>query len=146
MLKIGDIAPDIGIEDHHGKITRMSDFRGKIVVLYFYPRDNTPGCTTEACNFRDELGEIQKLGAEVIGVSTDSSKSHQGFMAKYNLNFTLLADKSKELSKAYGALNFTGTAARITYIIGKDGRVTHIFPKVSPTTHIREIIAALKAY
>ncbi|MBI5355433.1 MAG: peroxiredoxin [Candidatus Aenigmarchaeota archaeon] len=146
MLNVGDGAPDVEIEDHLGKKTKMSDFRGKTVVLYFYPRDNTPGCTTEACSFRDELAGIKKLGAEIVGVSTDSAQSHQGFIKKYGLNFTLLADKSREFSKAYGVLKFTGTAARATYIIGKDGRITHVFPKVSPSTHTKEIIAALKEY
>lgn len=146
MLKVGDIAPDDEIENHEGKKTRISDFRGKTVVLYFYPRDNTPGCTTEACNFRDELDEIRNLGAEVIGVSTDSVQSHRGFMKEHGLNFALLADKNRGFSKAYGALNLTGTASRITYIIGRDGKITHVFPKVSPATHSKEIIEALKAY
>ncbi len=143
-MNVGDKVPDIEVLNNEGKKTKLSDFRGKKVVLYFYPRDDTPGCTREACNFRDDINEIRKLDAEVIGVSVDSPESHKKFISKYKLNFPLLADKEKTLTKAFGALKFTGTASRVTYIIGKDGTVKGFFPKVSPDNHSKEIIETLK--
>src|SRR3990167_7460164 len=100
-LKEGDDAPDFELEDHEGKKARLSDFKGKKVVLYFYPKDDTPGCTKEACNFRDDLSNLKKANVEVLGVSNDDSESHKKFASKYELPFRLLADTSKDVSKAY---------------------------------------------
>lgn len=144
MVDVGEKAPDIEVLDNEGKKVKLSDFRGKNIVLYFYPRDDTPGCTREACGFRDDVHEIRKMGAEVIGVSVDSPESHQRFIKKYGLDFPLLADKDKKMTKAFGALKDTGTAMRVTYIIDKNGVVRHFYPKVSPEGHSREMIEKLK--
>jgi len=144
MLKEGDKVPDLQTTDQNGNTVRLSDFKEKTTVLYFYPRDDTPGCTKEACNFRDDIEKIKKMGAQIVGVSTDSEESHQKFVSKHNLNFTLLADKNKAISKAFGALKITGTAARISYIIGKDGTIKKVYPKVKPEEHSKQIIEDLK--
>jgi thioredoxin-dependent peroxiredoxin len=130
----------------------LSDFRGKHVILYFYPRDNTPGCTKEACAFRDESAAFKKKGAVVLGVSTDSAKSHDGFAEKYQLPFILVADEDKQVVQAYGAWGeksflgrkYQGTY-RVTFLIGPDGRIRKIWPAVKPVEHAREILAALSA-
>ena len=150
MLKIGDRAPDFSGVDQNGKPLRLADFKGSKVVLYFYPKDMTPGCTVEACAFRDGFRAIKKKGAVVLGVSKDGAASHKKFIEKFELPFSLLADESGAIVKAYGAWGeksmygkkYMGIL-RITYVIGADGRVAAVFPKVKPATHADEVLAAL---
>ena len=141
-LKIGDVAPDFELPFGSGK-RRLSEYRGKVVVVYFYPKDDTPGCTTEACNFRDNFDDYKSKGIEVIGVSVDSESSHRKFVEKYDLPFVLAADTSKEISKKYNVLGI-GTAKRVTFIIDKEGKIAHIYPKVSPKEHANEVMGKIK--
>ena len=141
-LKIGDVAPDFELPFGSGK-RRLSEYRGKVVVVYFYPKDDTPGCTTEACNFRDNFDDYNSKGIEVIGVSVDSESSHKKFVEKYDLPFVLAADTSKEISKKYHVLG-VGTAKRVTFIINKEGKIAHIYQKVSPKEHANEVIGKIK--
>jgi thioredoxin-dependent peroxiredoxin len=151
-LKEGDQAPAFSAKTNGGGKVSLSDFKGKYVILYFYPRDNTPGCTKEACAFRDEYAALKKKGAVVLGVSTDSAKSHDGFAEKYQLPFTLVADEDKKIVQAYGAWGqksflgrkFQGTY-RVTFLIGPDGRIRKIWPAVKPAEHAREILTVLNA-
>jgi peroxiredoxin Q/BCP len=145
-LKVGDTAPDFSLLDEHGLPVSLKDFRGKkVVVLYFYPKDFTSGCTAEACSFRDNYKPIQDKGAVVIGVSLDSVESHSKFSEKHNLPFAILSDKNKEVAKAYGVLGVGGfLTKRVTFIINKDGKITHIFPKVDVKRHSEEVLKALE--
>ena len=143
LLKVGDIAPDFTSVDHDGKEIRLSSFKGKPVVVYFYPKDDTPGCTVEACNFRDNYDNYEKKGVKVLGVSVDSQKSHKKFVEKYGLNFTLVADDKKEIAKNYGVLG-ERNASRVTYIIDREGKVAHVYPKVSPKDHAVEVMGKLE--
>jgi peroxiredoxin Q/BCP len=145
-LKVGDLAPEFSLMDEHGMPVSLKDYRGKnVVVLYFYPKDFTSGCTTEACSFRDDYKLYQEKGAVVIGVSLDSVESHSKFSEKYTLPFTILSDRGKEVAKAYGVLGIGGILAkRVTFIINKDGRITHIFPKVDVKQHSEEVLRALE--
>jgi peroxiredoxin Q/BCP len=145
--KVGDNAPDFEGPTSDGSRLGLKDFRGKKnVVLYFYPKDDTPGCTKEACSFRDNLQSVKKIGAEVIGVSLDSVESHKKFTSKYKLTFPLISDKEKRIAEAYGVLkDASSSASRVTFIIDKAGKVVNIFPKVDVTKHTEEVIAALKA-
>ena len=145
MLKVGDKAPDFTLQD----IT-LSSFRGKRVVLYFYPKDNTPGCTRQACAFAGLYGEFQKKGVEVIGISKDSVASHVKFAEKYNLPFILLSDPELEAIKAYGVWQEKKLygkvrmgVVRTTFIISPDGIIEKIMPKVKPDTNAAEILAEL---
>jgi peroxiredoxin Q/BCP len=149
-LKEGDRAPDFTAPISGGKTVKLSDFRGKNVVLYFYPKDDTPGCTTEACSFRDNTTELTKRGVVVLGVSTDSVKSHDKFVEKFKLPFPLISDESKQVVEAYnawGEKSFMGRkymgTHRITYLIGPDGKIKKIWPKVKPSEHVAEILEAL---
>ena len=152
MLNVGDQAVDFSIKNQADETIRLKDFEGKKVVLYFYPKDNTPGCTTEACGLRDVYDEILDLGAVVLGVSKDSAASHGKFKDQYNLPFHLLADTDMEVIKAYGAWaekkmygkSFMGIQ-RMTYLIDENGKIKNIWPKVSPNTHADEVLKALKA-
>jgi thioredoxin-dependent peroxiredoxin len=149
-LKEGDVAPEFTATTNEGKTVSLSDFRGKSVILYFYPKDSTPGCTKEACAFRDDFAEFKKKGAVILGVSTDSAKSHVKFVQKYSLPFPLLVDEDKRIVDAYGAygprtfmgIKYTGTH-RITFLIGPDGKIRKIWLKVKPAEHSREILDAL---
>jgi peroxiredoxin Q/BCP len=145
-LKVGDTAPVFSLLDEHGLPVSLKDYLGKkVIVLYFYPKDFTPGCTAEACSFRDNYKPIEDKGAEVIGVSVDSVESHSKFSEKYNLPFAILSDKNKEVAEAYGVLGVGGfLAKRVTFIINKDGKITHIFPKVNVKQHSEEILKALE--
>ncbi len=148
-LKPGDKAPEFSARADDGSMVSLCDFEGKTVVLYFYPKDNTSGCTREACAFRDSFAAFRKRGAVVLGVSTDSAKSHAGFRKKYQLPFTLLADEDKRMVQAYGVWGeksflgrkYMGTH-RVTFLIGPDGRIRHIWPKVKPEEHAQEVLAA----
>lgn len=147
VLKEGDWAPDFQLPDSTGRKVRLSEFRGKkIVVLYFYPKDDTPGCTREACSFRDSFAIYKDAGAEILGVSIDGVVSHQKFASKYSLPFTLLSDHEKTVSKTYGVLRPTGTSdERVTFIIDKEGRVAKIFPQVRVDGHSTEVLDAIKS-
>lgn len=149
LLKPGSLAPDFSLPDQNGKIHRLSDFRGKKVVLYFYPKDNTPGCTKEACGFRDLWSQISKR-AVVFGVSVDSVSSHKRFSEKYNLPFVLLSDENKEVVKAYkvwGTKKFMGRqfqgTHRVTYLIDESGRIAKVYDKVKPETHPQQVLQDL---
>ena len=140
MPKIGEKAPDIEAETYGGKKIKLSDYKNKkAVVLYFYPRDNTPGCTKEACSMRDGMEMLEKLGVQVLGVSTDSVKSHEGFRDKYNLNFPLLSDKGKNIIKTYGVESEHGSARRVTFLIDKSGVIRHVWEKVNTSQHAEEV-------
>ncbi|QQT30329.1 thioredoxin-dependent thiol peroxidase [Sphingobacterium multivorum] len=136
-LEIGQKAPDFSAKNQHGETVHLSDFKGKKVILYFYPKDNTPGCTTEACNFRDNYQSLKKDGFEIIGVSVDGEVSHQKFISKHELPFQLLVDEDKRLVEAYGVWveknmygkKYMGTA-RTTFVIDADGIIQHIIKKV----------------
>ena len=150
MLQEGTIAPDFTLAADGGSEVTLSDYRGKKVVLYFYPKDNTSGCTTEACNFRDDYSEIVAAGAAVLGVSPDSVKSHDGFKLKYTLPFALLSDPDHEVAEMYGAWGekkmygrtYMGII-RSTFIIDEEGQIIKVFPKVSPKNHSKEVLAVL---
>lgn len=151
MLKIGLKAPSFTLLSSEGKKVSLKDFKGKKVVLYFYPKDNTSGCTKEACSFQGNSASLKKSGAVVVGISADSVESHAKFAAKYGLQFALLSDESKEVLKAYGVWKeksmygrkFMGIE-RTTVIIDEEGSVTHIFPKVKVDGHTEEVLAALQ--
>ena len=149
-LKAGDVAPDFSVASNGGGKVSLADFKGKPVILYFYPKDDTPGCTKEACAFRDGFAEFKKRGAVVLGVSTDPVKSHDKFAEKFQLPFTLLADVDKRIVTAYGVWGeksfmgrkYLGTH-RVTFLIGPDGRIKKIWPQVKPDEHVAEVLAAL---
>ena len=149
-LKPGDMAPQFTAPTQDGTIISLADFKGKPVVLYFYPRDDTPGCTKEACGFRDAFSEFEKKGAVVLGVSTDPAKSHLKFAAKYKLPFVLLADEEKKIVQAYGVWGqksfmgrkYLGTH-RVTFLIGADGKIQKIWPAVKPDEHADEVLSAI---
>ena len=149
-LKPGDAAPPFTARTSGGGSVSLADFKGKSVVLYFYPRDDTPGCTKEACAFRDQFAALKSKGAVVLGVSVDSVNSHDKFIAKYNLPFTLLADEDRAIVQAYGVWGpksfmgrkYQGTH-RATFLIAPDGTIKRIWPKVKPAEHAKEVLAAL---
>ena len=145
-VKAGDKAPDFEGPTSDGSKLGLKNFLGKKnVVLYFYPKDDTPGCTREACSFRDNLQSIRDMGAEIVGVSLDSIQSHAKFAAKYELPFPLISDKEKNIAKAYGVLKDTHFATnRVTFVIDKTGKIAKVFPKVDVSKHTEEVVAALK--
>ena len=146
-LNIGDKAPDFTAKDQDGKSLSLGDFKGKKLVLYFYPKDNTPGCTAEACSLRDGYSDLRKSGYEIVGVSADSEKSHQGFIAKHELPFRLISDVDKSVLKAYSAWgekkmygkSFEGII-RKTFVISEDGVIEKIFDKVKTNDHASQIL------
>jgi peroxiredoxin Q/BCP len=150
-LTVGDKAPEFALPNEAGETVKLKDFKGRQVVLYFYPKDDTPGCTKEACSFRDSLEPIKKAGAVVLGVSLDGRESHQKFIAKHRLPFPLLSDEDATVSKAYGVYkqkNMYGKKfwgiERSTFVIDPAGRVKAIFRKVKVDGHVDEVLAALK--
>lgn len=145
LLEPGSVAPDFEAQDQEGEPWSLADLRGKPVVLYFYPMDDTPGCTAEACGFRDEAAARERAGAVVLGVSTQDAASHRRFAAKHRLDFPLLVDRGKRICKAYGALGLTGLAKRVTYLIGPDGRVARVWGTVDARHHSQEVLAAVQA-
>lgn len=150
-LEVGDKAPDFSLKNESGKTMALKALRGKPVVLYFYPKDDTPGCTKEACGFRDSMASLRKTGAVVLGVSLDDETSHQKFIAKYDLPFSLLVDADKNVSKAYGVYvqksmygkKYWGIE-RSTFVIDPDGKLSAIFRKVKVDGHVDEVLTALK--
>ena len=150
-LKVGQKAPDFTLMDDSGKKVKLADLKGKKVVLYFYPKDDTPGCTKEACAFRDGIKEIKNRGAVVFGVSADSVESHKKFKDKFDLNFPLLADTDRKVIEDYGTWKeksmygkkYMGIE-RTTFLIDPQGKISHIFPKVKVDQHYGEVIAALE--
>ncbi len=151
VLKEGDKAPDFTVRDGEGKTVKLKDFRGKKVVLYFYPKDDTPGCTREACAFRDAFGKFKRRGIEVLGVSLDGEASHKKFAAKFDLPFRLLADTDKAISEAYGTYGekkFMGRKYmgnhRMTFLIDEKGKIKRIFDKVKPDEHAEEVLEAFE--
>jgi peroxiredoxin Q/BCP len=146
-VQVGDKAPDFSLPAHTGETVSLSDFIGKkSVVLYFYPKDDTPGCTKESCAFRDRYEQFQQAGAEVLGVSSDSVESHQKFSAKYNLPFTLLSDRGQKLRKLYGVPSTLAILpGRVTYVIDKQGIVRHIFNSMMNfNAHVEESLKTLR--
>ena len=151
MLETGTLAPDFTLESDGSGPVSLSDFRGKKVVLYFYPKDDTPGCTTEACSFRDDYSEISAAGAVVLGVSPDSIKSHRNFKNKYELPFLLLSDPDHKVADMYGAWgpkqmmgkSYVGII-RSTFVINEAGQIMRAFPKVDVKQHSQEVLAVLR--
>jgi thioredoxin-dependent peroxiredoxin len=145
-VKVGGVAPDFTAPTTSGETLHLSGFRGSKVVLYFYPKDDTPGCTTEGCGFRDIYQKIKATGAEIIGVSTDSVDSHKAFTTKYNLPFPLVADTDRRIAELYGVYNEKWKMARrVTFIIDEKGNIARIFDPVKPDVHPKEVLDALKA-
>jgi peroxiredoxin Q/BCP len=151
MLKENTNAPHFSLKDQEGKIHSLSDYKGSWVVLYFYPKDMTPGCTTEACNFRDKFPEFQKVEVKILGISRDEQKQHKKFVDKYQLPFTLLSDESAEVCEAYGVWqkkNMYGKEVmgivRSTYLINPEGKVAKVYPKVNVEGHADQLLVDLK--
>lgn len=152
MLKIGQIAPDFTLPDQNGVNHTLSQYKGHFVLLYFYPKDNTPGCTAEACSLRDSLAEFENLDTVVLGVSIDTKASHKSFTNKYNLPFTLLADTDKKVVNLYQVWalkkfmgrEYMGTQ-RTSFLIGKDGIIIKIYEDVKPTDHSSQVLKDLKS-
>jgi len=167
--KLGSKAPDFTLPDQNGKEISLADFKGKTVVLYFYPKDDTPGCTIEACAFRDDNSKLRAAGAEILGISTDNEISHQKFIKKFSLNFLLLADVKKEVVKKYGVWgaseifdfaarrnsksfardkSFFGKifkgVRRTTFLISLDGKIAHVWENVKPAGHSKEVLEKIK--
>lgn len=140
MLKKGEKAPDFSLPDEMGETHNLSDYEGKWILLYFYPKDDTPGCTKEACAIRDSAMEYEKMDVEVLGISKDSSESHEDFISKYKLPFTLLSDMNKKVINMYGAGGGI-TTKRISYLIDPDGIIAKSYSKVDPEKHADEVLA-----
>jgi len=149
-LKVGDVAPQFEAQTQSGKTVSLKQLAGKTVILYFYPKDDTPGCTKEACGFRDGYAALQAKGAVVLGVSADEVASHQKFATKFSLPFDLLADPERKIIEAYGAWGeksmygkkYMGIV-RITVVIGPDGKIAQLYPKVNTETHAQDILSTL---
>jgi peroxiredoxin Q/BCP len=151
-MEVNDKSPDFSTTDENGKEVALKDFRGKTVVLYFYPKADTPGCTKEACSFRDGYAPIKKTGAVLLGISKDTSDSQKKFQEKFHLPFPLLADPDKKIANLFGVVkekNMYGKKvmgiARTTFVIGPDGKIKHIFNNVKPEGHADEVLAYLKS-
>ena len=144
-LNTGDKAPDFEAETYGGEAVKLSDvYKKGIVALYFYPKDNTPGCTKEACSIRDGMDDLKAHGIHVLGVSTDGVKAHENFRNKYDLNFPLLSDKGKEIINLYGVKSAFGSAKRETFLFNKEGDIVHIWTKVNTKKHADEILDIVK--
>ncbi len=151
-ISSGKSAPDFELKDDTGKSRKLSDFRGQPVILYFYPKDDTPGCTTEACNFRDDYSAYQKAGVTILGVSADTVESHAKFKAKYGLPFPLLADLDHKICDVYGVWGLKKNLGReyegilrTTFLIDPQGKISHVYENVRPAEHSTELLSALKS-
>jgi peroxiredoxin Q/BCP len=143
LLPVGAAAPDLVGEDAAGKPIRLSDQKGKMAVVYFYPKDNTPGCTKQACAFRDAFGRLERAGVVVFGVSRDSAESHREFRKDHNLPFPLVADESGEISKAYGVpTKFMIMSARVTFLVDPQGKIARVWPEVDPAVDAARVLEA----
>jgi len=145
----GDTAPGFELNDQYGDPHALGDYRGQWLALYFYPKDDTPGCTTEACNFRDNIYAFRRIGAKVVGISVDSVESHRKFADKYRIPFTILADPEAQVARRYGVLRDSRIgkiAARQSFLIDPDGKVVKHYAEVDPETHTDEVLADLQAY
>jgi peroxiredoxin Q/BCP len=145
LLPVGSDAPNFTTTAHTGEKVELAKLKGKPVVLFFYPKDDTPGCTKEACDFRDSWAKLQKAGVVIFGVSGQDNASHKAFAEKYKLPFALLPDTQGEIAKKFGVPFADGKAKRMTYLIGKDGKVKKVWPKVTPVGHAGEILAEVEA-
>lgn len=145
LLGAGVVAPPFSATAHSGEKVELAQFRGKKVVLYFYPKDNTPGCTVEAQGFRDEYEKFQSLDAVVIGVSTQGNDSHREFAKEHNLPFLLIPDEDRSISESYGVGSRLGLSRRVTFLIRPDGKIARVFPEVVPEEHAEELLAELGA-
>jgi peroxiredoxin Q/BCP len=151
--KVGSKAPAFKAPDQDGKVRSLTDYAGKWVILYFYPKDDTPGCTKEACSFRDGFSQFKRAGIEVIGVSVDSVKKHQKFVEKYSLPFTLLSDEDKKIVEAYGVWGlkkfmgreYMGTN-RVSYLIDPTGKIAKVYESVKPDAHADEVLVDVKSF
>lgn len=150
-LTTGNKAPEFQLKDGQGNIHQLSDYSGQTFVLYFYPKDNTPGCTKEACAFRDAYADFKQAGVEVIGISPDSEKSHTKFAEKFELPFTLLSDPDHKICEAFGVWGpkkYMGReyegVYRTTFVIGPDGMIKRVFENVKPTEHVEEVLQAVR--
>ncbi len=147
-LQIGDLAPGFQLSDQHGEVVSLNQYQGQWVVLYFYPKDDTPGCTKEACSFRDNINHLINQQAVILGMSIDSIESHQSFATKFKLPFSLLADADATVSKRYGALlnlGFMKFAKRHSFIIDPSGKIAKIYRKVDPEEHVQQVLEDLKS-
>jgi thioredoxin-dependent peroxiredoxin len=145
LLPVGAIAPEVVGVASDGSVTRLSTVRGDSAIVYFYPKDGTPGCTKEACAFRDAFTRFQERRVTIFGVSQDSSEIHAEFRKSHQLPFSLVADESGAVAKAYGVSSPLGMSARVTFLIGPDGRVARVWPDVDPAVHANEVLAAVDA-
>ena len=146
-ISTGQVAPNFNLQDQNGEWHTLDNYKGKWVVLFFYPKDQTPGCTTEACNFRDNIFEFEKLNAQILGVSLDDVESHQAFSEKYSLPYPILADVNKECATEYGVLGkfmMMTIAKRQSFLINPEGSIIKHYKKVDPDTHTQEVIGDLK--
>ena len=146
LLPVGSPAPDVTGEDAAGNVVKLSDQRGKLSVVYFYPKDNTPGCTTQACAFRDAWDRLNEAGIVVFGVSRDSAESHREFRKDHKLPFPLVADESGDVMKAYGVPSkFVVMTARVTFLVDGDGKIAHVWPNVDPAVDAKNVLDAAAA-
>lgn len=150
VLSVGNKAPDFELTDNNGQVHKLSDYLGQTIVLYFYPKDDTPGCTKEACSFRDAYADFKAAGVEILGISPDSEKSHTNFIEKYELPFTLLSDPDHQTCEAYGVWGLKKYMGReyhgvfrTTFIIGPECEVKRVFENVKPADHSQEVLAAV---
>jgi thioredoxin-dependent peroxiredoxin len=149
LLTRGAAAPDISARRRDGTTLTLSSLRGRFVLVYFYPKDDTPGCTAEASALNDNLAELAESGADVIGVSTDSWESHQRFSEKYGLEFALASDSDHQIRRAYGVGKMMGVlpvVQRVSFLVGPDGRIAHVWPHVSPARHAAEVLAEVRRH
>ena len=152
VLSTGNQAPDFELLDNEGKLHKLSDYQGQTIVVYFYPKDDTPGCTKEACSFRDAYADFREAGVEVIGISPDNEKSHTKFIQKYELPFVLLSDPDHQVCEAFGVWGLKKYMGReyegvyrTTFVIGPDGVIKRVFEEVKPADHSHEVLAAVLA-
>ena len=146
LLPVGSSAPDVEGHDATGKAIRLSEMHGHAAVVYFYPKDGTPGCTHEACAFRDAFQRYQTRGVVIFGVSRDSDESHKDFLANQSLPFPLVSDQDGSVDRAYGVPNVLGMSKRVTFLVGPDGKVSHVWPDVDPAVNAEEVLTAAEAF